>query len=102
MGRSSGYCIKERRTFRFCVDFCKLNAITARDSYPIDDTLDALTGMRYFTSLDLAAGYWQIEMDEKDKHKSAFVTKQRLFEFNVMPFGPPTHLLLFNAPWTLF
>ena len=47
---------------RFCVDYRRLNAVTVKDSYPlprIDYMLDALSGARYFTTLDWAAGYWQ-------------------------------------------
>ncbi|CAF1061963.1 unnamed protein product [Brachionus calyciflorus] len=48
--------------FRFCIDFRKLNEATAKNCYPlprIDDTVDALGGSKYFTTLDLASGYWQ-------------------------------------------
>ena len=50
--------------------------------------------MVYSTSIDLASGYWQVEVAEEDKEKTAFVTKYGLFEYNVMPFG------LCNAPAT--
>jgi hypothetical protein len=82
---------------RFCVDYRKLNSVTEKDVYPlprIDDTLDKLGKCKYFTTLDLASGYWQIELEEKDKPKTAFITPEGLFEFNVMPFG------LTNAPAT--
>ena len=58
----------------------------------IDDTLALLGKAKYFTSLDLKSGYWQVAMDEKDKEKTAFTCHKGLFEFNVMPFG------LSNAP----
>ena len=80
---------------RFCVDFRKLNQITKPNSYPlplIDAILALLGKAKYFTSLDLKSGYWQVLMDEKDKEKTAFACHRGLFEFNVMPFG------LSNAP----
>ena len=75
---------------RFCVDFRKLNAITKPISYPlplIDDILAQLGQAKYFTSLDLKSGYWQVLMDENDKEKTAFACHRGLFQFNVMPFG---------------
>lgn len=57
---------KKDNTDRFCVDFRRVNAVTRKDSYllpRIDDTLDALNGTRYFTTMDLISGYWQVEMD---------------------------------------
>ena len=71
--------------------------MTHRDAYPlprIDATLESLAGSKLFSTLDLAAGYWQVEVEEEDKNKTAFSTMQGHFEFNVMPFG------LTNAPAT--
>lgn len=88
---------KKDETTRFCIDYRKLNAITKKDVYPmprVDDTLEKLAGMKLFTTLDLASGYWQVEVEEKDKEKTAFICSLGLFEFNVMPFG------LCNAPAT--
>ena len=79
------------------MDYCKLNAVTRKDAYPllqIDETLDTLSGSQWFTTLDLASGYWQVELAEEDQQKSAFCTMDGLFEFKVMPFG------LYNAPAT--
>ena len=74
----------------FCIDFRQLNAITVKDAYPfprIDDTLDLVAGLVWFSTLDLASGYWQIKMSENNKKKTAFITPHRgLFHFNVMPF----------------
>ena len=88
---------KKDGSIRFCVDYCKVNSITRKDAYPlprVDDTLDTLSGSRWFTTLDLFSGYWQVELEEKDKEKTAFCTPDGLFEFNVMPFG------LCNTPAT--
>ena len=88
--------VKKKDTdYRFCVDYRKLNSNTVKDRYPlprIDDTIDALHGAQYFTTLDLASGYWQIELDEESKPKTAFTSEAGHFEFNRMPFG------LQNAP----
>lgn len=64
--------------------------MTVKDAYPlprIDESLDALGGSRWFSTLDMMSGYWQIEVDESDKQKTAFTSHKGLFEFNVMPFG---------------
>ena len=88
---------KKTGDLRFCVDYWKVNKITKRDQYPlpnIQDSLDALEGAKFFSILDLKSGYYQIEMDPESKKKTAFVTTDGLYEFNVMPFG------LSNAPAT--
>ena len=81
---------KHDGTWRFCVDYRKLNDITIRDSYPlpkIDETLDSLQGMTVLSVMDLLSGFWQIPMRDRDREKTAFVSSQGLYEFLVMPFG---------------
>ena len=88
---------KKDGSVRFCIDYRKVNAITRRDAYPlprIDDTLDTLAGAKWFSTLDMLSGYWQVELEEGDKEKTAFCTQEGLFEFNVLPFG------LCNGPAT--
>ena len=82
---------KKDGSWRFCINYRKLNAVTCRDAYllpRIDSTLDSLAGATYFTMLDLASGYWQVAVKEQDKEKIAFSTPEGHFEFNVMPIWP--------------
>lgn len=88
---------KKDGTWRPCIDFRMLNNVTKKDVYPlprIDETLDTLGSAKIFSTLDLASGYWQVELDKKSQEKTAFYCRKGLFEFTVMPFG------LCNAPST--
>lgn len=81
---------KKNGEMRFCIDFRMINKIAKKDSFPmplVSDTLDALSGTNYFTTLDLKSGYWQIDMHPSSREKTAFVTHNGLYEFLVMPFG---------------
>ncbi|XP_077378012.1 uncharacterized protein LOC144019084 [Festucalex cinctus] len=88
---------KKDGSLRLCVDYRLLNSKTRKDAFPlprIEESLDALCGARWFSTIDLASGYNQVPVSEPDQHKTAFCTPFGLFEFNRMPFG------LCNAPST--
>lgn len=88
---------KKDGSWRFCVDYRKLNAVTMRDVYPlprIEDALSRLEGSHYFSIMDMQSGYWQIGVRPTDREKKAFITADGLYQFRVMPFG------LSNAPAT--
>ena len=93
---------KKGGTWRMCVDFRKLNAMTKRDNWPllnVDDTLKDLGMYKIFSKLDIRSAFWHVPIREEDKHKTAFIVPcgplQGLYEWNRMPFG------LTNAPATL-
>jgi hypothetical protein len=86
---------KPHGTFRVCVDFRALNRVTLRNAYllpRINDSYQNLAGAKYFTTLDLKTGYWQVRLAPSAKPKTAFTCRYGHFQFRVMPFG------LCNAP----
>ena len=81
---------KKDGSWRFCIDYRRLNAVTVHDAYPlprIDESLEALADSQYFSTLDLMSGYWQVPLDEDAKNKSAFCTRGGLWRWKVLPFG---------------
>ena len=75
---------------RFCIDYRKLNNVIKMDAYPlprIDNLLESIRTSNWFTTLDLASGYWQVTVHPDDREKTAFITPFGLYEFHVMPFG---------------
>ncbi len=88
---------KKDGSLRYCLDYRKLNSKTVKDVFSlplVEECLDMLSGSEFSSTIDMAAGYWQITVHPKDRHKSAFVTKYGLFQHVRMPFG------LCNAPAT--
>lgn len=80
---------------RLCVDFRALNNKTVKDRFPlpmIDDQVSNLSGNSFFTTLDMASGYYQVPMSKDSQHLTGFVTPDGHYEFKRMPFG------LANAP----
>ncbi|KAL3987009.1 ubiquitin carboxyl-terminal hydrolase 12/46 [Sarotherodon galilaeus] len=88
---------KKNGSVRLCIDYRKLNLQTIKDAHALpklEDTFTALSGSEWFSVLDLKSGYYQIEMEEADKSKTAFVCPLGFYEFNRMPQG------VTNAPST--
>jgi len=86
---------KQDGSMRFCVNYRKVNELLKKDKFPlpkIDTCLDTLNGCQYYSSCDLRWGYWQTEIDERDRYKTAFVTRKGQWRFKVLSFG------LCNAP----
>ncbi|KAK7922815.1 hypothetical protein WMY93_009717 [Mugilogobius chulae] len=102
---------KKGGQWRFCIDYRRLNAVTIKDSHPlprVDDSLDALAGSLWFSTLDFSNGYWQVEVAEEDREKTAFTTGRGLYQWRAMPMGlsnsPATfqrmmELVLRGLPW---
>ena len=75
---------KKDGTVRYCVDFRKVSSLTKKDAFPlpnIEECMDTLSGNVFLSTLDMAQGYYQLEVDPHDRHKYG------LFEFVRMPFG---------------
>ena len=74
-------------TMRFCIDYRKLNKSVAIDRFPIPliaETLDALHGTQFFSTLDLRSGFWQIPLDKSSRAKTAFITHRGLYEWTTL------------------
>ncbi|CAF4637130.1 unnamed protein product, partial [Didymodactylos carnosus] len=81
---------KKDGSMRFCIDFRKLNSITTKDAFPIpriDDIFDHLAQAEYYTTTDFKSGYFQAELDPKDRPKTAFSTRDQHLQFTVLPQG---------------
>ena len=81
---------KKDGSARLCVDYRKLNRLSAFDAYPmprVDDIIDRLGGARFISTFDLTRGYWQVPVAECDQEKTAFTTPYGLYQFTTMPFG---------------
>lgn len=88
---------KKDGSLRLCVDYRALNKVTVKNRLippRVEELLDRLGKARFFSKLDLAAGYHQIRLCPNDTEKTAFRTRYGHFEYTVMPFG------LCNAPAT--
>ncbi|XP_059210478.1 uncharacterized protein LOC131989303 [Centropristis striata] len=88
---------KKDGSIRFCVDYRRVNDVSRFDAYPmprVDELLDRLGTARFFTTLDLTKGYWQIPLSPESREKTAFSTPYGLYQFVTLPFG------LFGAPAT--
>ncbi|HSN23183.1 MAG TPA: reverse transcriptase family protein, partial [Methylomicrobium sp.] len=86
---------KKDGSWRFCVDYRRLNDVTKKEAYPlprIESCLESLGGAKYFSTLDLRAGYWQTALDPRDADKTAFITRSGQYRFTVLSMG------LANAP----
>lgn len=88
---------KPNGSYRLCVNYKKLNKVTKFDCEPMnrpEDILAKIEGKRFFSELDFSRGFWQVEMDESSKEKTAFTTSSGCYQFLRMPFG------LLNSPAT--
>ena len=89
---------KKDRTLRFCINFHHLNALTKKDAYPIPrglETIETLVGSKYFSTMDLKSGFWQVKVAEESRQSTPFtVGSMGVYEFLHMPYG------LCNVPAT--
>ncbi|CAF1327080.1 unnamed protein product [Rotaria sordida] len=81
---------KKDKTMRFCIDYRRLNAITIKDAFPlprIDEIFDQLSDATYYTKFDFKSGYFQVPLSKEDRPKTAFSTRDKHYQFTVLPQG---------------
>jgi len=105
---------KKEGTYRFCVDYRRVNTVSRKDAFPVPDiqyALDHLSSAKYFAIFDLLSRYWQLGLTERAKERSAFCTRRGLFQFTRMPFGlagapssvcPLMSIVLRDMLWKMF
>jgi Reverse transcriptase (RNA-dependent DNA polymerase) len=77
-------------TLRFCIDYCKLNALAVRDCYPLprmDDCLDSLGAVNIFSTIDASSGFWKLDVADEDEERTTFTSHRGTYQFKRMPFG---------------
>lgn len=82
--------LKKSGEYRCCVDYRALNQVTKKDAYclpRIDVCLDAMAGAAWFSTFDLRSSYYQVEMDESSKEKTAFICRGGQYQHVRMPMG---------------
>ena len=89
-------------SYRLTCDYRKLNSITETESFPLprlEDVWDLVgeSGATVFSTLDLASGFWQIQLDPETKHKTSFVTRNGQYQWEVFPFGLKNSPAMFQA-----
>ena len=91
---------KKDGTLRFCIDFRCLNTHTKKDSYPIPkcpETMESLVGARYFSTMDLKSGFWQVKVSEDSRQYMAFmVGSMGVYKFLCMPYSLWNALVTFQ------
>ena len=86
---------KRDGTLRLCIDYRKLNRVTIKDKFPMPDLVGSLYGLKgrkFFTSLDLTKGYYQVPLEDESRKYTAFSSPRNHWQFRKMGFG------LANAP----
>jgi hypothetical protein len=94
--------VKQPNKLRVCIDYRRtVNLLCSRESWPLpipEDTFHRLRGSKYFTSMDLKQGYWQVPIQPGDEHKAAFMTSDGVYIPRVLQFGmanAPSHFMRF-------
>ena len=81
---------KSDATVRICVDYGKLNEFVQRQHYHLptaEEIFAKMKGAKYFTTLDAASRFWQIELDPSSSLLTKFITPFGRFRFKRLPFG---------------